>query len=447
MTAVLPTTQTGFQVAPAFPRYSVECTWPHPQFLRNFPNGYKGPAYEVSEGICQPVTQIGQSWPSTISQYDLDSQSARKPEYFANGQEINARGYQPVKRPVQLYSADIRPFSGPAGDPRFPVMSGEVPQDLSVYDKDGVARGLTPMDLFGGSYVKDYWSILRAVSRRGYDSKTGLPLAPGSAPIYTPDDQTTIGTVFFWIGAGVMAVVALIALILTLRRDPAKRIFHYITIVYLTISMLAYYCMARQQGSVAIWDDATASNNSPYRVFYYARYVEWFMTVPLIILNLCLLAGTTFATFLALAFASMIMVVSGLLGLLSSTGTKWGYFTFAMFCFVPIEVAFVTILRKSAREKSPEAEKTYNVLMAISFITWLVYPVIWVIGEAVHVISVDADIIIHTIADIFSKAIFAFVLLFSTSAIEEASFKNPRTSSFPTNYTSGTIYQGVLENK
>lgn len=442
MTAVAPTTQTGFQVAPAFPRYSVECTWPHPQFLRNFPNGYKGPAYEVSEGICQPVTQIGQSWPSTINQYDLPSQSARKPEYYANGQEVNARGYTAVQRPVQLFSGDVRPFSGPAGDPRFPIMSGEVPQDLRVTDVSG--RGLTPMDLFGGSYVKDYWSILRAVSRR---DPADVTRTPGSGAIYTPDDQTTIGTVFFWIGAGAMAVVALIALILTLRRDPAKRIFHYITIVYLTIAMLAYYCMARQQGSVAIWDDATASNNSPYRVFYYARYVEWFLTLPLIILNLALLAGTTFATWLALAIAADIMVVSGLLGLLSSTGTKWGYFAFSLCCFIPIEIAFVTILRKSAREKSPEAEKTYNVLMALSFITWLVYPVIWVIGEAVHVISVDADIIIHTIADIFSKCIFAFVLLFSTSAIEEAGFKNPNTSRFPTNYTSGTIYQGVLENK
>eukprot|EP00741_Cyanophora_paradoxa_P003865 tig00000734_g3759.t1 len=170
-------------------------------------------------------------------------------------------------------------------------------------------------------------------------------------------------SVFFWIEFGIQAAMFTLFLILTLRREEHKRRFHYITTLYSGISTMAYYCMARGQGSVALFDTWSNGDFSPYRVFYYARYIDWFLTVPLIILNLCLLASATKAL------------------------TIVGWFGISNMCFIPIIVAWVTVLRKNAREKSPEVEKTYNILIIISIIAWFAYPLIWIIATGTHAIS------------------------------------------------------------
>mmetsp|Transcript_10019 Transcript_10019/g.17449 ORF Transcript_10019/g.17449 Transcript_10019/m.17449 type:complete len:324 (+) Transcript_10019:121-1092(+) len=306
--------------------------------------------------------------------------------------------------------------------------------------------------LFGGSYVKDPLSI-NAVIKNFVLTYSSPPYLynynnPPNMDLLIPEDQSGIGTVFFWIGYGEMAIFALLFGLLTFRRSPEKRTFHLLTTAYLTISALAYYCMARQQGSVALYETAVVTTNHPqYRVFYYARYVDWFFTCPLIITNLCLLVSSARSLWLGLVFSNMLMIGAGMMGELSTTGTRWGWFAFAIVAWIPTWYSLLKPLRKYARDKAPAVEKTYTVLMILTLASWIVYPVIWIISGATHVISLNAEIIIYTITDAFSKCFFAFILLFSTAAIEDASFRDPERMKMSQPYSASTIYQGVLETK
>eukprot|EP00741_Cyanophora_paradoxa_P007762 tig00001206_g7510.t1 len=297
-----------------------------------------------------------------------------------------------------------------------------------------------------GSFVKDITSVSDMIKKWNYvmfRAKNGNGYGQ-----YMPDDRTTIGVVFFWIGFGVLSGLGLIFLFLTLRRDETKRRFHYITVCYSWIAAVAYYCMARGQGSVALFDTlATNSNYSPFRVFYFARYIDWTFSTPLILLDLALLAGTSIATAAMLCFADVMMIVTGLLGALSMSGTKWGWFAFSSVGFIAILISLVTTLRKAAREKSPEVEKTYNILVLLVFLTWPIYPIIWIIGQGTKSIHIDAEIIVFSVTDCCAKGLFGLVLLLSTNAIEDATFKDSKKMSLPPTYTSSTIYQGVLESK
>ena len=64
------------------------------------------------------------------------------------------------------------------------------------------------------------------------------------------------------------------------------------------------------------------------------RYIQWFITFPLVLLALSL--GTGLHTALALSdvltviFAAWVAVVSGLVGALVPPSFKWGYFAFAL---------------------------------------------------------------------------------------------------------------------
>eukprot|EP00274_Cyanoptyche_gloeocystis_P008542 CAMPEP_0196652320 /NCGR_PEP_ID=MMETSP1086-20130531/1566_1 /TAXON_ID=77921 /ORGANISM="Cyanoptyche gloeocystis , Strain SAG4.97" /LENGTH=313 /DNA_ID=CAMNT_0041982791 /DNA_START=47 /DNA_END=988 /DNA_ORIENTATION=+ len=304
---------------------------------------------------------------------------------------------------------------------------------IPYFTNDPAAGKVSP------SIVWDYGSFLR-------DAPSINVLLTQSSINPYPDDQSTLGTVFFWIGFGITGFPALLFFFLTLRREETKRRFHYAMTTAMFVSMLAYYCMARKQGGIALYDQVATGGEPSYRVFYYARYVDWAISSPLIILNLCMLAGATRALTAGLMFSDFLMIVAGLLGALSVTGTKWGWFAFACCAFVPILVALCTVLRKYAREKAPEAEKCYTWLLIITAISWFGYPIIWIIATGTHAISVNAEIVAFTCVDLFAKTVFSFILLFSSSAIEDGSFKDPEKMELPTQYTQSTIYTGVLKS-
>ena len=65
-----------------------------------------------------------------------------------------------------------------------------------------------------------------------------------------------------------------------------------------------------------------------YRSIYYARYIDWFITTPLLLLDLLLTAGMPWPTILWVIMVDEIMVITGLIGALIDNRYKWAYFAF-----------------------------------------------------------------------------------------------------------------------
>merc|ERR1711939_436150 len=101
------------------------------------------------------------------------------------------------------------------------------------------------------------------------------------------------------------------------------------------VASLAYLAMATKHGYT------TRCNG---RDFYYARYVDWIITTPLMLYDLAVVGGSDFNTRLFLCGIDIIMIVSGLIGSLvedsgaglGGTNEKWGFFGFSMLCFIPV---------------------------------------------------------------------------------------------------------------
>ena len=58
------------------------------------------------------------------------------------------------------------------------------------------------------------------------------------------------------------------------------------------------------------------------------RYIQWFITLPLLLLELLLATGLNLSDIVTTAFVSMVLVVMGLVGALVPSTYKWGYYTF-----------------------------------------------------------------------------------------------------------------------
>ena len=68
-----------------------------------------------------------------------------------------------------------------------------------------------------------------------------------------------------------------------------------------------------------------AQGENRQRTIYYARYIDWTLTTPLLLLDLILLGNLTVYHTARIMFCDLAMILCGLFGALLSTGYKWGF--------------------------------------------------------------------------------------------------------------------------
>ena len=60
----------------------------------------------------------------------------------------------------------------------------------------------------------------------------------------------------------------------------------------------------------------------------YVRYIQWFITFPLLVLEVLLASGLSVTDILSTVFMAWVVVIMGLVGALTHSTYKWGYFSF-----------------------------------------------------------------------------------------------------------------------
>jgi bacteriorhodopsin len=172
------------------------------------------------------------------------------------------------------------------------------------------------------------------------------------------------------------------------------------------------------------WDEAYAiaengmyvATGVPFNDAY--RYVDWLLTVPLLLVELIVLLSLTRErmqdVLTRLVIASVLMIALGYPGEVSSdTGTQALFFVLAM-------VPFVYILRVLWKELATEIasedgrvreliEQTRMLLM----ISWLFYPVAYIFNLAGGTAEAEIGVQVgYTIADIVSKCVYGVMVYF-----------------------------------
>jgi bacteriorhodopsin len=244
------------------------------------------------------------------------------------------------------------------------------------------------------------------------------------------------------------------------RRDLAERMARQIAQIFMwpqisvgivvTIASLAYLTMATGHGYI------TKCNG---RAFYYARYVDWFLTTPLMLGEIAAYAGRGGMFSSYIIAMDLMMIVSGLIGELIEGPEKWAFFGFAIIFFLPIlwwlcsQDASDGVMCGAAYGLN-DAQTLFQRIAALTWIMWLGYPIVWILvmsggksgavagatyasasygeeqaygGEEAQnyrmlqatgavtvpgLISVTAEAFIYTILDVISKSVFGFLIVF-----------------------------------
>ncbi|KUJ06663.1 putative opsin-1 [Mollisia scopiformis] len=245
------------------------------------------------------------------------------------------------------------------------------------------------------------------------------PTAIPNRPHYEEVGET--GTKTLWVVFVIMLLSSLAFIAMSWRVPVQKRLFHVITTLITTFATISYFAMATGDGnSYAHIVIKEAHKHVPdtfedvFRQVFWARYIDWSLTTPLLLLDLAFLAGLDGASILVAIVADLIMVLLGLFAAFGQTdGQKWGYYAMACIAYLVIVYQLVIPGRRAVMAKDSSTAKLFASIGGFTLILWTLYPIVWGIGDGARKWSVDAEIIAYAVLDVLAKPVFGFWLLFA----------------------------------
>ena len=147
------------------------------------------------------------------------------------------------------------------------------------------------------------------------------------------------------------------------------------------------------------------------------RYVDWLLTVPLLLVELILVMRLTPAETVAkgtkLGLLAAIMVILGYPGEISAdSGTRWIWWALAMIPFLIIVYDLFVGLKNSIDAQPANARGLVSAARWLTVISWCFYPIVFIFpmigftgGAATTAVQVG-----YTIADIIAKALFGVLI-------------------------------------
>ncbi len=210
--------------------------------------------------------------------------------------------------------------------------------------------------------------------------------------------------VLHWTYVAVMAAGA--AWILWWSRNP-KGVPSYEYVLHASIpiwSGTAYAAIAFELGSITVSGQTV----------YLARYLDWVVTTPLLLITLALtsmyyLERKRISIIVALVFADVLMILSGLLAdVAGSPAAQWSFYGLGVVALGGILYGIWGPLRALAASQPHGLGKRYNALAAYHSILWVGYPLVWLAGPSGLGMTAEVtDVALFVALPILSKVGFS----------------------------------------
>jgi bacteriorhodopsin len=218
-------------------------------------------------------------------------------------------------------------------------------------------------------------------------------------------------TTWLWIGTAGMSLGALAFLVLGRRSEGKEADFVLITFFIAFIAATAYLAMALGQGVVTIDGDEV----------FFARYIDWIITTPLLLLDLAILAGAGRRLTIWLLGLNVHMIATGLVAGLTVGNDRYIWFAVSTVSFIALLGLLVGRFLALAKTQGPEVAALFTRLAGLTAVLWSAYPVVWLLGtEGTGAISLTTEVAVFAVLDLSAKIGFGFLLLTKRAVVSTA---------------------------
>lgn len=226
-------------------------------------------------------------------------------------------------------------------------------------------------------------------------------------------------TVWLSVGTLGMLIGTIVFVALGLRAPQGSRYFFVITAGITLIAFISYFVMATGNGV------STIVSEGGTRDFYWARYIDWLFTTPLLLVDLAFLAlvrpGRYVGLIAGIIALDVVMILTGL-GAGASTNVALRTFLFIVSTAALIGVLYflVTRLTAAARGQSQAVSRVFNTLAGLTVVLWFLYPVVFLLGtEGFGAVGGTTEIFVFMVLDLLAKVGFGFLLLTNREALAD----------------------------
>ena len=244
----------------------------------------------------------------------------------------------------------------------------------------------------------------------------------------------------WWAWAGVVCfLVGVVGFSIMGLRATEKGRGHFAhKILIVLVAMTSYIALAFTQGVERAGEDT---------YFGYARFIDWSVTTPLLLLGLALLAlpraRDSLPLVLSIMAVDLYMIATGLFAGLSGEGRGvwWVWFIVSSLAFVVLYAMIFGPLAKKAKEKVQAGEamqrsgdpverylgtiyagegKWFAPMAGLLALIWLIYPVVFFLDEqGIGAYTHPTTDALYTIVDVTAKVVYGFIFLGGILAIEK----------------------------
>jgi bacteriorhodopsin len=221
-------------------------------------------------------------------------------------------------------------------------------------------------------------------------------------------------TLWHWLYISGMAIGALY--FASLGRNPRglPRLEYFVATFIPIWSGLAYLSMVLphggdlEQGKLAVAGQIT----------HFARYADWVVTTPLLLLTLSWTAmhqhsKKDWTLTFSLMATQVIVVLTGLIADLSTIPwVRYLWYTIGVVAFLIVLWGIWGPLRAKTREPEASAElaRFYDNLTIFLTVTWICYPVIWILGPSgIRLFDQTWNTFLFCLVPFFSKVVFSYL--------------------------------------
>lgn len=224
-------------------------------------------------------------------------------------------------------------------------------------------------------------------------------------------------TAWFGLGAAAMIIGAAV-FALKMKTGHERNRDYYVVLTFIAfIAGLSYVALSTGIGIIDF-------NGKQVHI---ARYLDWIITTPLILLLFALLANASIKEWSVVAALDVLMIATGAVGSFETGTSK--YLWFAASCFMMLFLFWYLFSRvtSAAKDERPAIRSLFALLRNYIAAIWIAYPVVWLVAPTgLDVLTVLGADIAFMILDVITKVGIGVIVIYSGEALQDLAERDTR---------------------
>ena len=237
---------------------------------------------------------------------------------------------------------------------------------------------------------------------------------------------------WLWLTTAIMLVGGLAILAIGKRRTSSEELHTALHGIVPIIAACSYFAMAVGQGAITL--PVLGAPEGTTRIFYYARYIDWSFTTPLLLTTLAMTAmhagKKRSGIIVGVILADVMMIATAFFfGLSEILWIKWTWFVISCVAFLAI---YYVIWKSQVEANSVERDdvrSNYKRNASILTVLWFIYPIILFFApDGLRVFSDAFSVFCIAVLDVVSKVVYGLMTTLSDTKTVDRDLAETRTT-------------------